>query len=182
MAPSVTYLGHKIDEKGLHPITEKVKAINAAPPTSSECATIKSLLRIAQLLWEVYTKSLNKPLYKLLKADQQWKWTKTEATAFQNSKELLTSSQLLVHFDPHKKLILSWDASAYGIGAVLAHQSPDGLEQPIGFISRTLSPAEKIIGERGISMRLWSQTIPLLFLWTSLCTGHRSQAITKSTK
>ena len=98
----------------------------------------------------------------MLKADKQWKWTKTEATAFQNS-------QLLVHFDPDKKLILSCDASAYGIGAVLAHQSADLLEQSIGFISRTLSPAELLpIRKKRISTRFW--------------TGHRSQAITKSTK
>ena len=31
MAPSVTYLGHKIDGEGLHPIAEKVKAVNDAP-------------------------------------------------------------------------------------------------------------------------------------------------------
>ena len=50
--------------------------------------------------------------------------------------------------------------------------------------SQTLSPAEELlpIGEKEISMRLWSQTIPLLFVWTLLYTGHRSQAITKSTK
>ena len=60
MVPSVTYLGHKIDEEGLHPITEKVKAINAAPPPQNVHQLYKSLLRIAKLLWEVYTKSRNK--------------------------------------------------------------------------------------------------------------------------
>ena len=40
------------------------------------------------------------PLYKLLKKNAPWAWTETEDEAFQKSKDLLTSSLLLVHFDP----------------------------------------------------------------------------------
>ena len=33
--PSITYLGHKIDAKGLHPLSDKIKAIQDAPsPTN----------------------------------------------------------------------------------------------------------------------------------------------------
>ena len=62
---------------------------------------------------------------------------------FKQAKELLTSPPLLARYDPNKKILLSSDASSYGIGAVLTHQMEDGSEQPIGFASRTLSPAEK---------------------------------------
>jgi len=31
MAPAVTYLGHKTDAQGLHPMPEKVKAMQEAP-------------------------------------------------------------------------------------------------------------------------------------------------------
>ena len=55
----------------------------------------------------------------------------------------LTSSCLLVHFDPQKQVILSCDASPYGVGAVLSHQMDDGSEKPVAFASRSLSPAEK---------------------------------------
>jgi len=34
-SPSVVYLGHKIDREGLHPVPEKVKAVQGAPrPTN----------------------------------------------------------------------------------------------------------------------------------------------------
>ena len=46
MAPSVVHLGHRIDEQGLHPISEKVKALQqAATPTNvSELKSYLGLL------------------------------------------------------------------------------------------------------------------------------------------
>ena len=43
MAASVTYLGHRIDAQGLHPILEKVKAIQEAP-TPRNVSELKSYL------------------------------------------------------------------------------------------------------------------------------------------
>ena len=63
--------------------------------------------------------------------------------AFRKSKESLTSAPLLAHFDPDLPLTLACDVSAYGIGAVLARQMPDGSERPIGYVSRMLNPAER---------------------------------------
>ena len=57
-----------------------------------------------------------------------WKWTSAHDKAFQKSKKLLTSSQLLVHFDPELPITVACDASAYGLGVVLAHKMPDGSE------------------------------------------------------
>ena len=73
----------------------------------------------------------------------KWKWTAEQDKVFRESKEWLTSSQLLVHFNPKLPLLLACDASAYGIGAVLAHQMPDGSERPVGYASRTLNAAER---------------------------------------
>ena len=58
-------------------------------------------------------------------------------------KELLKSSGVLVHLHERLPLVLSCDASPYGVGVVLAHWMPDGLEHPIRFVSRSLSSAEK---------------------------------------
>ena len=73
---------------------------------------------------------------------QPWKWTDREEAAFTASKQF-ASSQVLVHFDPTLELILSCDASAYGVGAVLSHRYPDGSEKPVAFASRTLTSARQ---------------------------------------
>ena len=43
--------------------------------------------------------------FKLLRKDVDWKWEEEEKAAFQASKELILSSELLVHFDPKLPII-----------------------------------------------------------------------------
>ena len=54
----------------------------------------------------------------------------------------LSSSAVLVHYDPANPLILKCDASPYGLGAVIMHRMASGQEMPITFASRTMSQAE----------------------------------------
>ena len=144
LATSVIYLDHKIDAKGLHPTNDKVDAISRAP-TPKNCTELKAYLG----LLNYYNKFMPNlatelaPLYQLLHKGTLWQWGDQEDRAFKVSKQLLLSSQLLVHFDPTKEIIVACDASGYGIGAVLAHRESNGEEQPIGFVSRTLTAAEK---------------------------------------
>ena len=70
-------------------------------------------------------------------------WSKECEISFLWAKEVLSSEQVLVHYDPQKPLILSVDVSPYGIGAVLSHLMEDGSERPVEFASRTLSSAER---------------------------------------
>ena len=63
--------------------------------------------------------------------------------AFDKSKKLLQSANLLVHFQPDLELTLASDASDYGVGAVLSHRMADEAERPIGYVSRSLNKAER---------------------------------------
>ncbi len=74
MKPSETYLGHKIDEQGLHPVAEKVEAINNAPiPMSVQ--ELKSYLGLLTYNSKFYPRMSDNlvPLYRLLQKDQPWK-------------------------------------------------------------------------------------------------------------
>ncbi|XP_064396342.1 uncharacterized protein K02A2.6-like [Halichondria panicea] len=144
MEPQVVFLGHVVDEKGLHPMPSKMKAIQEAPKPKN-VTELKSYLG----LLTYYGKFMGNlsttlaPLYTLLKKSTTWNWSTDQEEAFQKSKQLLTSSNLLVRFDPTLPIVLACDASQYGIGAVLAHTMPDGSERPVGYVSRTLNDAEK---------------------------------------
>ena len=48
-----------------------------------------------------------------------------------------------MHYNPDLPIRMAGDASAYRIGAVIAHVLPDGTERPVAFASRTLTSSEK---------------------------------------
>ena len=99
MKPSVTFLGHRVDAEGLHPLSEKVEAVVKAP-TPRNLKELKSFLG----LLSYYSKflpnlsSVLAPLYRLLRKDARWKWSAEEEKAFQCSKEVyLPIHPSLVH-------------------------------------------------------------------------------------
>ena len=113
MVSSVTYLGFRIEAEGLHPVTEKIQAIQNAPEPCNQ-STLKSYLGLLSYYSRFLPNLPNvlAPLYSLLHKSAIWKWGKTERDAFTASKKLLLSSQVLVHFDSRLPIILACDASA----------------------------------------------------------------------
>ena len=69
----------------------------------------------------------------------RWNWSDECEGAFCKLKEQLASTSVLAHYDVNLPLKLACDASAYGVGAVIAHVMPDGSERPVAYASRTLS-------------------------------------------
>ena len=141
--PQVTYLGYLTDKNGIHPTKEKVQAIvqTPAPTNTTQLRAYLGLLNFYRRFLP-QAASMLEPLNKLVRSNVPWSWGKEQAAAFAASKEALLQSDVLVHFDPKKPLVVEADSSAYDIGAVLYH-SIDGEERPICLASRTLSPAER---------------------------------------
>ena len=140
----VEYLGHVFDREGLHPSAEKVNAIQEAPKPK-DVSELRSFLGITNYYGRFLPNLSSKlaPLYDLLHKDRKWQWSSKQDEAFKLDKKALQTDSLLVHFDDNKPLVLTCDASPYGLGAVLSHTMDDGSDRPIGYASRTLTAAEK---------------------------------------
>ena len=87
--------------------------------------------------------TINATLYRLCRKDVPWTLTDIEAQAVETAKRVIGSVGVLVHYDPKKQLAMNCDASQYGVGAVLSPKSMVGTEQPIAFVSRSLSAAQQ---------------------------------------
>ena len=140
----VCYLGYKINKEGLSPIPKKIDAVLNAPipKNVTELKAFLSMLNYYHRFLDRLSTILE-PLHKLLRKQQSWVWNKVQQIAFEKAKQLLTSRQVLSHYDSAKPLIMSCDASPYGIAAVLSHRMPNGDDRPIAFASKTRTPAER---------------------------------------
>lgn len=83
------------------------------------------------------------PFHQLLQGNQEFKWSPRCEEAFKKAKDSLSSSNVLVHYDPSLPVILESDASQYGIGAIIFHRFPNGDERPNAYATRSLNLSEK---------------------------------------
>ena len=144
LMPQVDYLGHIIDQYGLHPTKEKVKAIRESPQPHNvnEFRSFHGIINhYGKFMPNLFTKLV--PLYGLLQKEAKWQWGSKRAKAFQDAKNALQDDTLLVHYDSSKQLVLACNASPYVVGAVLSHIMENGGERPVAYASRTLTVAEK---------------------------------------
>ena len=82
-----------------------------------------------------FIRSLSSILQPLIQLLQEYEWSPWCEEAFKKAKNSLSSSNVLVHYDPSLPVILESDASQYGIGAVIFHRFPNGDERPIAYAS-----------------------------------------------
>ncbi|XP_058879113.1 uncharacterized protein K02A2.6-like [Acipenser ruthenus] len=140
----VEFLGFCVDQHGIHPTNEKVRAIQDAPipRNKTELQAFLGLLNFYNCFL-CNKATILEPLHRLLDQSVKWEWKAKHEEAYVKAKQLLQADDILAHYDEKKSLVLVCDASPYGVGALLAHTVPEGKEAPISFASRTLTPTER---------------------------------------
>lgn len=144
LANEVRYLGFIIDRHGVRVDPDKIKPIVTMPhPTTvTELKSFLGMVNFYGRFINNLSSHLN-PLYILLRKGKHWYWGAEQNSAFEQVKRLLSEACALAHFDMALETVVTVDASAGGLGAVLAQRGPAGGEHVVAYASRTLTQAEK---------------------------------------
>jgi hypothetical protein len=142
-AQEIAYLGHIINQTGIHTDPMKIEAVAAypRPRTTTEVHAFLGLASYYRRFIKGYS-NIAAPIYELLKKETKFEWTKERQETFNELKTRLTQAPILRRPDWNLEFILQTDASAIGLGAVLA-QKKDGHEYVISYASRGTRGAEQ---------------------------------------
>ena len=144
MRPEVKYLGFVVSREGVKTDPEKVDAVQRFPRPEN-VRRLRSFLGLTSYYRRFvpgYAK-IARPLHELTSAQAEFLWTNDCEAAFQKLKKSLTAAPVLEFPNFGKPYVLETDASAQGLGAVLAQKKEDGKIHPIAYASRTTQGAEK---------------------------------------
>ncbi|KAI5739534.1 hypothetical protein M8J77_020390 [Diaphorina citri] len=139
----IDYLEHIIEFNKISKSPEKVRAIQDMPRPSNadEVRQFLGLVTYYSRFIPDFS-TISYPLRCLLKKNQRWLWTSQCEAAFLNLKSVMCSEKVLTPFDPSLPVVLTTDASPYGIAAVLSH-TINNIEHPIAYASRSLTSSEQ---------------------------------------
>ena len=116
MQPEVTYFGnsiiYRVNKHGIFLLPEKVDFSKNVSPLQnvSELKSFLGLINYYHRHLPSFSTVLE-PLNDLFRKNKKWKWGSTEEERFQECKLLLNESNLLIHYDPKKPLLVACDAS-----------------------------------------------------------------------
>lgn len=185
-APAIEYVGFRVSADGISPLQSNVEAILAIPEPSS-ATQLASFLGMTgyYLKFLPHYSATTAPLRRLLHKEEPWVWTQGCSDAVRTLKTQLTTAPVLAHFDIASPTLVTCDASATAIGAVLS-QVQNGVEKPIAFASRALSPTEQrySVGEREALACIWACERWHLYLYGrtfTLRTDHQALTALLST-
>lgn len=140
----VHFIGHVLTDAGISLDPARVSAIKAIrePTNKEEVHSFMGILQFAARFIPGKTDTLA-PISNLLKSSVEFVWGPEQQKAFDLVKKLLEDAPTLSFFDHSQKIILSADASSYGLGACLFTEDSKGDRGIIAYASRTLTPTER---------------------------------------
>ena len=146
----IKYLGHIITRDGVKPDPELVSAVKKFPQPRKlkDVQAFLGLTGYYRRFIQNYA-TIAEPLLKQIRSHKNQRntnysitWNDACTKAFETLKQKLISSPIMITPNFQYPFILELDASAYGLGAVLA-QEYEGKKFVIAYASRILSPAER---------------------------------------
>lgn len=135
----VTYLGHTFNAEGMKIDQTKLRAITEMPSPSDRQA-LERFLGMTNYVSKFIPNYAEKvsALRNLLKKDSSWWWDECEERVVSVLKSALCSAPVLALYDPREPALLSVDASARALGAVLLQGG-----RPVEFASLTLTDTQQ---------------------------------------
>ncbi|GJU25523.1 putative reverse transcriptase domain-containing protein [Tanacetum coccineum] len=132
----VQFLGHLIDNQGLHVDPAKIEAVKnwTSPTTPTEVRQFLGLAGYYRRFIEGFSK-IAKPL---TKKNKSYIWGEEQESAFQLLKQKLCEAPILALPEGNDNFVVYCDASLQGLGAVLMQR-----EKVIAYASRQLKPHEE---------------------------------------
>ncbi len=143
-SPSMDYLG-VILEKGVTRMDPaKITGVDTwpIPKNATEVWKVLGFFNFYRPFIQDFA-FIARPLHKLTRKDQEWRWGPEEQKAFDALKKRVTSEPVLAHAKLDDQFELEVDASGYAVGAVLLQRKEDGKKHPIGYYSATLNEAQR---------------------------------------
>ena len=141
---TVTYYGHELSAEGIRVSEAKLQAITKMkrPGNKDEVRRFLGMIAYVAKFLEGLSE-VSAPIRALLQDDMIWDWTSVQDAAFQKLKDMVTAAPVLAHYSHQAPIIVSADASSFGLGAVLLQEQPDGRRAPVTYISRALTASEQ---------------------------------------
>ena len=139
---ALCFLGNYVSSDGVRPDPAKLAVVKNYPvPTNVD--QLRSFLGFVGFYRQYidHFSQIAKCLTNLFKKDTPFKWGTEEQTAFELLRDKLISDPILVYPDFKLPFFVATDASNEAIAAALL-QERDGTLKPIGYASRTMTPAE----------------------------------------
>jgi hypothetical protein len=142
--PHGNLLGHIVCLEGVLVDPAKVAVIvNMPPPTSAK--NLRSTLRHTGYYRRFIRRYVNitAPLENILKKGKMFQWNPECDKEFETLKEKLNTTSILIFPNWENEFHVHIDASGISLGSILVQPGEGAMDNPIYFVSRKLSQAEK---------------------------------------
>ena len=172
---TVQFLGHIINNKGIHVDPAKIEAVKGwtSPTSPTEIRQFLGLAGYYRRFIEGFSK-IAKPLTELTQKNKKYNWEEKQESAFQLLKQKLCEAPILALPEGNEDFVVYCDASHHGLGAVLMQR-----DKVIAYASRQLKKNEENytthdleLGAVVFALKIWRH-----YLYGTKCTvftDHKS--------